>query len=81
MQQVLATVVPFPVRSLSDLDQLDDTGAMRGYLDALNGRNRLERGRAYAHGFRNGLVDAGRAAKTSDQAKLAREWLARERRQ
>jgi ribosome modulation factor len=71
-----------PVRTLADLDTLDDAEVVEGYRDGLAnepepGNNRS---RSYWHGWRNGMSDRGLRAIDEAQRELARAVVARSRR-
>jgi len=63
-----------PVTTIADLDMLDGDemtdGYLAGYRDAPEPGS--DRGRSYWHGWRNGRMDGGHAAKDDAQAQLAR---------
>jgi hypothetical protein len=66
------------VTTLPDLAGLDNAEVVEGYLDGADnspapGGNRS---RSYWHGWRNGMVDGGHAAKDDAQAELARVVVA-----
>lgn len=71
-----------PVTRLSELDALDDVEVVEGYRDGFAGDAEPggNRSKSYWHGWRNGRVDGGHDPKDEAQAKLAREYLAREKR-
>jgi hypothetical protein len=63
-----------PITTMAELSTLDSDEITEGYIDAINGFPCGDnRSRAYWHGWSNGRVDIGKAAKTQEQAALARE--------
>ena len=69
-----------PVETVADLDSLDDAEMLEGYMDGLEGFPCGEnRSRSYWHGWRNGMVDSGRATADRAQAALARAVVHRNR--
>jgi hypothetical protein len=61
-----------PVTTLEELGTLDHAEVMEGYMDGLKGEPCGDnRSRSFWHGWRNGMVDGGHAAKQPDQAELA----------
>ncbi len=72
-----------PVTSLADLDKLDELEVKEGYFDgrddAPEPRPGGNRSRAYWHGWRVGMMDAGKVLCDQTHAQLVRDWLARER--
>ncbi len=50
-----------PVRTLADLDTLDHTEIVEGYMSAARGDPEPgpNRGRSYWHGWRNAMIDMG----------------------
>lgn len=69
----------FPVHTKADLDQLDADEITTGYLEGLDGEPEPghNRGRAFWHGWRNGMTDRGRIPKDRAMADLAREVVGR----
>lgn len=70
-----------PVRTVDDLESLDQTEMLEGYSaghagDPEPGGNR---GRSFWHGWRNGMVDAGHLKGNEHQAALAAEFLNKQR--
>lgn len=66
-----------PVQSFADLEQLNAEDIRDGYHagragDPEPGHNH---GRAYWHGWRNGMVDSGRMEKDAAMARLAHQTL------
>jgi len=59
-----------PVRTVEDLDSLDCTSMVKGYLMGLRGE-KPPHDRAMYHGWLNGMVDSGRKDKSKWQALLA----------
>jgi ribosome modulation factor len=64
-----------PVETKADLERLDDDEILAGYLAGLSGESEpgSDKSRAYWHGWRNGMVDSGRAQIDCAQVRLARE--------
>lgn len=62
-----------PVFTAEDLDALDTEEIVEGYMAGLRGDGEpgSGHGRAYWHGWRNGMVDSGRASLDAAQAQLA----------
>lgn len=66
-----------PVTTLAELDALDDDAILAGYRAALaNTPDYTRREQAYWHGYLNGEVDRGRAPISTEQAQLARAFVA-----
>jgi hypothetical protein len=70
-----------PVRTLDDLNTLDDDDILAGYreyspFDPWPGENR---GRAYWHGWRNRAIDCRVIPSDSASTALAQEYLKHER--
>ena len=59
------------VSGLADFLTLDESAVLFGYISGYEGQPRpdLERCRSFYHGWRNGMVDSGRAV--ADEAQLA----------
>lgn len=75
------SVEPFPlapVRTLADLNSLDQAEVLSGYEDGRRGDPAPghNRSRSYWHGWRNGAVDAGHREKDDHQQALAAELIA-----
>lgn len=69
-----------PVIFAADLDTLDPAEIEEGYHDGREGFPCGEnRGRAYYHGWRNGMIDSGRMEKDVWAGMLARDVMQRER--
>ncbi len=66
-----------PVRSVADLDTLDDAEIVGGYHDGRAGEPKPggNRSRAYWHGWRVGRVDGGHAQPDADAMALVRDVL------
>lgn len=64
-----------PVRTIADLDTLDQEDIFAGYLSAARGDPEPgeNRGRAFWHGWRNRMIDLGELPKDDAAAQLARE--------
>lgn len=64
-----------PVATKTDLENLDDAEMVAGYLAGFNGESEpgSDKSSSYWHGWRNGMVDCGRAQIDAAQAQLARE--------
>jgi hypothetical protein len=63
-----------PLRSLPELDALDDDEVMAGYFAGFSGEPEplaSTVSRSLWHGWRNGAVDGGHRPKDADQALLA----------
>lgn len=63
-----------PITTLADLALQDDGEVMAGYVAGLHGAPEpgSDRSRAYWHGWKNGMVDAGRQPIDDAQRELAR---------
>jgi len=70
-----------PVRTLADLETLDQADIVEGYLSAERGDPEPgeNRGRAYWHGWRNRMIDLGVLPSDEASVALAREFVARPR--
>ncbi len=76
--------MPFaPVRTLADLNSLDECDIIEGYASAERGDPEPgeNRGRAFWHGWRNRMIDLGVLKTDEASRQLAAEWLADQRRQ
>lgn len=64
-----------PVRTKTDLEQLDETEMVSGYLAGYSGvpTPGSDRSRSFWHGWRNGRVDGGHDQIDCHQVALARE--------
>ncbi len=62
------------IRTIEDLEALDPTEVLEGYRDGRAGEPAPggNRSPSYAHGWRNGAVDAGLKEKSAAQAETAR---------
>lgn len=68
----------FPVHSVSDLFTLDPDEIEEGYKDAREGlRCGDNQSRAYWHGWRNGMIDAGKMEPDEWSALLIRDMQSR----
>lgn len=70
-----------PVRTLDDLDSLNEADILEGYRltergDPEPGENR---GRAFWHGWRNRMMDYGELPQDEASGQLAREFVASRR--
>lgn len=63
-----------PVRTLADLESLDDEEVQDGYWSGYDGWSEPgnNRSRSFWHGWRNGAVDGKHREKDDAQAELAR---------
>jgi hypothetical protein len=70
-----------PVRTLEELDSLNDQDIRDGYLSTESGDPEPgpNRGKAFWHGWRNRMIDKGLIEKDDACATLARLWVAREK--
>lgn len=70
-----------PVRTLADLESLDQDEILEGYLSAERGDPEPgpNRGRAFWHGWRNRMMDDGSIPRDEASRQLAREYLAAQR--
>jgi hypothetical protein len=64
-----------PVRTLTDLETLDEGDILAGYLEARRGDPEPgpNRGRAYWHGWRNAMIDMGEMPPDDASWQLAHE--------
>lgn len=71
-----------PVCTYADLQTLDENEIVDGYLSAERGDPEPgeNRGRAYWHGWRNRMIDLGVLPHDEAAWRLAREYLAAQRR-
>lgn len=62
-----------PIETMADLSAQDEDDIVAGYRAGLNGSPRpgADKSRAWWHGWRNGMVDSGRAIKDDAQIRLA----------
>ncbi len=67
-----------PVRTVAELDSLDDAEIAEGYHDGRAGEPEPggNRSKSYWHGWRNGRVDGGRAEPDAAMRELVRDVLA-----
>ena len=72
-----------PVRTLRDLNSLDERGILEGYASAERGDPEPgeNRGRAFWHGWRNRMIDIGVLKSDDSSRQLAAEWAADQRKQ
>jgi hypothetical protein len=70
-----------PVRTVEDLDSLDEAQVVEGYLSAERGDPEPgpNRGRSFWHGWRNRMMDLGALEHDRAARDLAREYVARQR--
>ena len=70
-----------PVTTLAELDALDEAEIIEGYHDGRAGEPEPgdNRSLAYWHGWRNGMVDSGRAKPDAAQMKLVAAYVERGR--
>lgn len=74
--------MPFePVRTVADLDSLDEAQVIEGYVstkrdDPEPGENR---GRSFWHGWRNRMIDFGVIPQDDASAALAKEYCEQQR--
>lgn len=65
------------VETVEDLNKLDDTEMVSGYLAGF--KNDAEPGsdksKSFWHGWRNGMIDGGYMHKDDSSSKLAREFV------
>lgn len=68
-----------PVRTLADLDTLDEDEILDGYRDGFRGDPEPgdNRSRSYWHGWRNGNCDRSGAVPDSAMTALVREYVGR----
>lgn len=68
-----------PVSTLADLDTLDDAEIVEGYHAGREGWPEPgdNHSRAYWHGWRNGMIDSGRAHPDAASMALVKEYVAR----
>ena len=66
-----------PVRTVADLETLDDAEILAGYLETKRGDPEpgINRGRAYWHGWRNRMIDLGEIQGDSASWQLAHEYV------
>jgi hypothetical protein len=71
-----------PVRTMADLELLDEKQIVEGYLSAERGDPEPgpNRGRSFWHGWRNRMIDLGELPGDDASRSLAREYLAAQRR-
>lgn len=70
-----------PVRTLAELDTLDEEQMMEGYLEARPGDPEPgpNRGKSYWHGWRNRMMDYGEIPHDDASWQLVGEYVARQR--
>ena len=67
-----------PVSRLDELASLDDGEILEGYSDGFKGEPCGDnRSRSYWHGWRNGMVDSGRAKTDAAAMELVHEYVNR----
>ena len=66
-----------PVRTLADLNSLNEDDIVEGYLSAESGDPEpgANRGRAFWHGWRNRMIDRGELPSDDAASQLAREYV------
>lgn len=69
------------VATVADLDTLSDDDILAGYRAGRDGDPEPghNHGRAYWHGWRNGMMDSGRLKHDTASSQLVTEYAARER--
>lgn len=75
-------VTPFePVRTMADLETLDDAEMVEGYSSTQRGDPEPgeNRGRAFWHGWRNRMMDYGELPHDDASRQLAHEYVERSR--
>lgn len=71
-----------PVRTMADLETLDEEQIVEGYRSAERGDPEPgpNRGRSFWHGWRNKMMDLGELPHDEASRTLAREYVAAQRR-
>ena len=66
-----------PVRTKAELDALDPSEILEGYMSAERGDPEpgQNRGKAFWHGWRNRMIDMGESPSDEASRALAREYL------
>jgi hypothetical protein len=69
-----------PVRTVADLETLDDDEILDGYLSTRRGDPEPgpNHGRAFWHGWRNRMIDLGEMPGDDASRRLAHEWASGE---
>jgi len=65
----------FPAKSLDDINSLDTTELVEGYMIGFIGGKKPTDSRSQFVGWKNGMVDSGRMSVSKDQRKIAREYV------
>lgn len=70
-----------PVRTLADLESLDQDQILEGYVTTQRGDPEpgANRGRSFWHGWRNRMMDMGVLEVDEASRSLAKEYVARQR--
>ena len=64
----------FPAKTISDVDAMNETELLDGYRAGLRGEKKPTESRAKWTGWRNGMVDSGRAEIDDSQRGVARSY-------
>lgn len=66
-----------PVKTILDLQNLDDNDIICGYMAGISGTSEpgSDKSRSFWHGWRNGRVDGGFNEKDEFQSQLAKEYV------
>ena len=65
----------FPAKTISDVDAMNETELLDGYRAGLRGEKKPTESRAKWTGWRNGMVDSGRAEIDDSQRGVARSYM------
>lgn len=71
----MSKIIFFPPVSLKDVDAMNENELIEGYLSGLKGEIEPTDSRAKWTGWRNGMVDSGRAEIDSSQRRVARQYV------
>jgi len=71
----MSKIIFFPPVSIEDVDAMNEHELLEGYISGLNGGIKPTDSRAKWTGWRNGMVDSGRAEIDSSQRRVARQYV------
>jgi len=70
----MSNVKFFPPQTLADVEQMDVNAIIQGYLAGLHDEPEPKDSRAKWTGWRNGMVDSGRAEVSRSQRRVAHQY-------
>lgn len=70
----MTNIKNFPAMTYSDVEAMDGDKVVEGYLEGFDGKP-MPADRDKWHGWRNGMVDSGRAVVDEHQRKVAADYM------